>query len=74
MSQQPEIDHPENTDLEFPESQVERYIETNRPYQEDIMEQECSSPAEKHYKESPELKGKVNTSKVIHTLLPNKLT
>ena len=46
VSQQPEINHPENIDLEFPESQVEHEIETNSPYQEEITEQAYSRPKE----------------------------
>ena len=41
VSQQPEINHPENRDLEFPECQD---IETNSPYQEEIIEQEYNRP------------------------------
>ena len=36
------------------------------------MEQKYGRPAEKHYKDSPELKRQVNKSKVIHTLLPKQ--
>ena len=37
MSQQPEINYPENIDLEFPGSHVEQNMETNSSYQEEIM-------------------------------------
>ena len=70
MSQQPEINYPENINLEFPEGKVEQDKETNPPYQEEIFEQEYNRPTEKHYKESLELKKKqVNMSKCIYNLL-----
>ena len=40
---------------------------------EEIIEQEYSRAMEEHYKESSELKRLVNTSKVIHTLLPKMI-
>ena len=41
VSQCFEINHPENVDLIFPEGQIEQDIETNFPYQHEIIEQEC---------------------------------
>ena len=50
VSKQPEIDHPKNIDLEFPRGQVEQDIETNFPYKEEFIEQECSRPTERTLK------------------------
>ena len=72
VSQQPEINQPENIDLEFLEGQVEHDIEMDSPYQEGIIEQQHKRPAEKHYKDRPEFKRHVNTSKVINKLSPKQ--
>ena len=72
VSQQPKINHPKNINLEFQEGQVEQNIGTNYPYQEETIEQEYNRSTEKHYKDSPELKGQIKTSKVIHKLLPKQ--
>ena len=42
--QQLEINYPEIINLKFPRCQVEQDIETNSPYQEEVMEQEYSRP------------------------------
>ena len=72
VSQQTEINHPENIDLEFSEGQADHNTETNSPYKEDIIDQEYSRPAEKHSKDSPELRRWVNTSKVVCKFLPKQ--
>ena len=46
VSQKPEINHPVNIDLKFPEGQVKQDIETNSPYQEEIIKQEYIRPTE----------------------------
>ena len=43
----PEVNHPENVELEFPEGQIEKDIETNSPYQKELNELEYR-PTEKH--------------------------
>ena len=48
--QQPEINHPENIDLEFPEGQYAQDIETNSLYQEQMTKQEYHRPTEKNIK------------------------
>ena len=55
MSQQPEINHPLDIDLELSEGHVEQDIETNSFYEEDIINQEYNRESEKHYKDSPTL-------------------
>ena len=39
MIHQSEFNHPENVDLEFPEAQIEKDVETNSPYQEEVIKQ-----------------------------------
>ena len=73
MSLQPEINHPENIDLEFPEGQVEQDTGSSVPHQEGIIEQEYNRPKEKAYKDSPELKRQVKISNITHKLLPKQL-
>ena len=47
-------------------------IETNSPHQKEIIKQEYNRPTEKHYKDSPELKTEISTSKALHKLLPKE--
>ena len=42
VSHQLKVSHPENIYLESPEDQVEQDIETNYPYQEQVIDQEYS--------------------------------
>ena len=52
MIHQPEIKYLEN--VEFSEGHIEKDIETDSPYQEEILEQEYNRPRVKHYKDNPE--------------------
>ena len=53
MLYQPEVNYPDNVDLELPEGYTEKDIETNSPNQE-VTEQEYNRSTEKHYKDNPE--------------------
>ena len=59
MTYQSEVSPPENIEMDFPEGQFDKEIETNFPYQEEAMEQEYSRPKEKHDRDSPELRQKL---------------
>ena len=72
VSQEPEISHPDNIDLECLECAVEQDIETKSLYEEELIEQENSRLKRKHFQDSSKLKRQVNTSKVMHTLIPKQ--
>ena len=68
VSQQSKIHDPKYIDLEFPEGQGEQDIETNSPYQHEIIDHKYNRPTEAHYRDSSELQRQGDTSKVIHKL------
>ena len=52
MILQPDVNHPENVDLEPTDSEIEKFIETNSPCQEEIMQQNYNRPTDKYYRNS----------------------
>ena len=70
MSEQPDINHTESIDLEFSEDKVDQDIERTNSYQGNITKQEYDMPRVKHYKDRSQLRRHVNTSKVVHKVLP----
>ena len=47
MIHQSEVSHSENIEMDFPEGQFDKEIETNSPYEEEVFEQEYNRPTEK---------------------------
>ena len=48
MAHQPEVSYPENTEINFPEGQFDKEIETKCLYQADATGQEYIRPTEKN--------------------------
>ena len=73
MIHQSEANYCDNGELEFPEGQIEKDIDTNSPYQEEIIEQKYNRQADKYYRDNQELRRQVNASKMIHVPKQNYL-
>ena len=70
MTHQHEINYPEN--VEFSGGQIEKYIDTNYPFEEEVLQNEYNRPTEKYYRDNPEFRKQVNISKVEHKFLPKQ--
>ena len=66
VTHQSQGNYPENTAVNFLESQLDKEIESNSPYQEAAIEQEFTRLTENYYRHSPDLKQLINTSEVVY--------